>query len=269
MLSFFNQPFEGQVYTAIYNNDAKLVQVLLGPKYCQLWQYWLVHGKISFKALNMERITHSKLFLSIVDKQTGILDKQKKLLEERRDFLRNRDANREDVQVPNQEQIKESRHLVRDLLSAIQGAVTECKNNIVTQSNQGTDYREFYIPHNLLNDQYNTDKDLEYVFKEISTISSAEILNLTDEINSIISEFNKEISNNVWEQGDISTRIAYYLGKIVDKKDAITGGDNGRLLDQAVYAVPENMNIRGTSVPSRSVVAGFVTILKLIPGLYY
>ncbi|WP_168463816.1 hypothetical protein [Wolbachia endosymbiont of Ctenocephalides felis wCfeT] len=108
MPSFFYKSFEERVNAAIDAKDAKLVQVLLGSKYCQLWQYWLVHCIIVSKGLNMERITQAKLFLSIIKKQGEILQEQKELLEERKKFLQDND--KENIQDSSRaNQIKKSR----------------------------------------------------------------------------------------------------------------------------------------------------------------
>ena len=46
--SFFKQSLEDQIQFAIDTNDHKLLQILLGSKYCQLWQYWFAHAVISY-----------------------------------------------------------------------------------------------------------------------------------------------------------------------------------------------------------------------------
>ncbi|WP_253299919.1 hypothetical protein [Wolbachia endosymbiont of Chironomus riparius] len=267
MPSFFDKytSFESRVNAAIDEGDAKLVQVLLGPKYCQLWQYWLVHGIIASKALNMERITHARLFLSIIDKQEKILEEQKKLLEERKEFLKN--SNKENTKISDSEsEIKKSRHFIRDLLIATRDAVVECKDNIVMESNQKISYREFYIPENLLNDEDGSAKELKYVIQQISTVSSAEALSLTNEVDSVISEINEQIDNEIWKQSDISTRNSYYLDKTVKEIERISGGENSRLIDQVLNTIPENIEIKGRNIPFTLVANGVVMGLRLIPN---
>ncbi|WCR53304.1 MAG: hypothetical protein PG981_000326 [Wolbachia endosymbiont of Ctenocephalides orientis wCori] len=73
MPNFFTKSFEEQIKTAIDNNDPKLVQVLLGPKYCQLWQYWQAHSMISYIMLFTERRIQCTLPLKMIEKQNEIL----------------------------------------------------------------------------------------------------------------------------------------------------------------------------------------------------
>lgn len=266
LVNFLDNPHEEQVNAAIDADNAELVQVLLGPKYCQLWQYWLVHGIIVSKALNMERITNARLFLSIINKQEKGLEEQKKLLEERKKFLESSD--KENVKNSSQEnQLKKSRHFVRDLLIATRDAAVECRDDIVRESNQKVSYRGFYTPHNLLRNQDdNGTEDLEYVTQQISTISSAENLSLINEIDSVIIELNKEIDNDIWKQSDTSTKASYYLGKAADRIGEAIGGENGRTLDQAMNIIPENVNVEGRRVPLRAIANGIVAAIRYVPA---
>lgn len=266
-MSFFERytSFEDRVNAAIDAGDAKLVQVFLGPKYCQLWQYWLVHGIIASKALKMERITHSRLFLDIIEKQEKVLQEQKELLEERKKYLVGNDT--ENIQASSQaSNIKKSRNFLRDLLIATKDAAVKCRQEIVEESNRTISYSKFYIPHNLLSDQDSGANDLEYVMQQISTISSAEALSLTNEVDDVIDEINKQINSNIWEQSDISTRASYYLSKLANQIEEGVGGENGRLLDQVINVVPENVEVKGKPVPIKALINGILVVLRLFPS---
>ncbi|WP_333023727.1 hypothetical protein [Wolbachia endosymbiont of Pentidionis agamae] len=234
MPSFFTKynSFEKRVNAAIDAGDPKLVQVLLGPKYCQLWQYWLVHGIIASKALKMERVTQAKLFLSIVDKQGEVLQEQKKLLEEQKKFLENRNKERENQvsgQVPNQaEQIKKSRNFIRDLLIATRDVAIKCRNAIVEESNLEIDCRKFYIPNNLLNVHGDDAKDLKHVIQQIKTISNAEKLTLTNEIDSVIEEMSKQINSDIWR----NLSLTHHPDKQESKDDGVQ-----KIINQTVRAL--------------------------------
>ncbi|GFR03880.1 uncharacterized protein TNCT_490791 [Trichonephila clavata] len=275
MLSFFEKykSFEEQVNAAIDANDAELVQILLGPKYCQLWQYWLVHGIVTSKVLNMERIVNSKLFLSISDKQVKVLKNQKDSLERQQKLLESKDEqNTQGLNQEDNQQIKKSRHFVRDLLVAIRDAAVECRNSIVEESNKEVDYRSFYVPDNLLKNsdiqESSIDQldDLNCAIQQISTISSAERLSLTNEVDNVISEISNQIESEIWKQSDISTRVSYYLGRVVHGVENVANGENGHLLDQALGTVPNNVRVRGTLLPLGAIASGIVTVLRYIPA---
>lgn len=204
-MSFFESytSFKDRVNAAIDAGDAQLVQVFLGPKYCQLWQYWLVHGIIVSKALKVERITQSRLSLKIIEKQADVLKKQQDLLEERKKYLESN--NRDNVQAANN--IKKSRDFLRELLIATKSAAVECREEIVKESNKEVSYNHFYIPHSIFNDQDSS--DLKYVIQQIRTISSAEAYSLTQEIDNVIDEISKQIDSDIWEQSDICKRYVY------------------------------------------------------------
>ncbi|WP_265045240.1 MULTISPECIES: hypothetical protein [unclassified Wolbachia] len=275
MPGFFEKykSFEEQVNAAIDADDAELVQVLLGPKYCQLWQYWLVHGIVTSKVLNMERIVNSKLFLSIIGKQVRVLEGQKDLLEKQQKLLESKDEqNTQGLNQGGNQQIKKSRHFVRDLLVAIRDAAIECRNGIVEESNKEVDYRSFYVPDNLLKnsntqgDTIDQLDDLNCAIQQISTISSAERLSLTKEIDGVISEVSNQIESEIWGESDISTRVSYYLGKVVHGVENAVSGENGQLLDQALGTVPNNVRVRGTLLPFGAIASGIVTVLRYIPA---
>ncbi|WP_168463815.1 cell envelope integrity protein TolA [Wolbachia endosymbiont of Ctenocephalides felis wCfeT] len=151
------------------------------------------------------------------------------------------------------------------MLIAIKDAAVECRDAIVEQSNQKIDYRKFYIPHSLLNNR-SSSRDLQYVIQQISTISSAEALSLAEEVDDVIEEINKQVNSEIWQQSDISTRTSYYLGKIAGRIEESIDGENGRLLDHAINAIPENIEVRGRSLPIRTIANVIVAGLRLVPN---
>ena len=69
---------------AIEAHDPKLVQMLLGSKFCQLWQHWFAHLIISYQMLSVEADTNCDLFLEIIQGQKQILAQSLQLLEPRK-----------------------------------------------------------------------------------------------------------------------------------------------------------------------------------------
>ncbi|WP_341808120.1 hypothetical protein [Wolbachia endosymbiont (group E) of Neria commutata] len=91
MVSFFDQPVKQQIEAAIDNNDPKLVQVLLGPKYCQLWQYWLIPALFNYDMLSMSKMTKCELPLAIANEQVKYLDGKEHIdIEELNNIQRNK-----------------------------------------------------------------------------------------------------------------------------------------------------------------------------------
>ncbi|HCE59693.1 MAG TPA: hypothetical protein DEQ74_02575, partial [Wolbachia sp.] len=62
---------------AIDECDPKLVQLLLGAKYCMLWQYWLVRAIFNFDMLFLSKMTKCELSLDIANKQLEYLSDKK------------------------------------------------------------------------------------------------------------------------------------------------------------------------------------------------
>ncbi|VVC42878.1 Ribonuclease H-like domain [Cinara cedri] len=58
---------------AIDECDPKLVQLLLGAKYCMLWQYWLIRAIFNFDMLFLSKMTKCELPLDIANKQLEYL----------------------------------------------------------------------------------------------------------------------------------------------------------------------------------------------------
>ncbi len=67
--------FTTQVYKAIDNNDLQLIQALLGPRYCQLWRYWLMHSIFSYDVTVIAQTLNHQLPLNIVIAQSQVLAK--------------------------------------------------------------------------------------------------------------------------------------------------------------------------------------------------
>ena len=61
----FSRSFEDQVECALDGNDSQLVQLLLGSKYCQLWQHWLAHATLADHFLAIKQDVDD-LFLDII-----------------------------------------------------------------------------------------------------------------------------------------------------------------------------------------------------------
>ncbi|VVC46401.1 Hypothetical protein CINCED_3A024294 [Cinara cedri] len=65
------------IEAAIDECDPKLVQLLLGAKYCMLWQYWLVRAIFNFDMLFLSKMTKCELPLDIANKQLKYLSDKK------------------------------------------------------------------------------------------------------------------------------------------------------------------------------------------------
>ncbi|WP_264686957.1 hypothetical protein [Wolbachia endosymbiont (group B) of Rhopobota naevana] len=63
--------------TAIDYCDPKLVQLLLGAKYCMLWQYWLVRAMFNYDMLSLSKMAKCDLPLSIANEQLKCLSEKK------------------------------------------------------------------------------------------------------------------------------------------------------------------------------------------------
>ncbi|GFR03875.1 uncharacterized protein TNCT_490751 [Trichonephila clavata] len=66
--------FEDKVMEAIDKHDARLVQILLGPRYCQLWQYWLIRAIFNHDILSVSRMTECEFPLAVTEKQLKALE---------------------------------------------------------------------------------------------------------------------------------------------------------------------------------------------------
>lgn len=90
MLSFFDKykSFASRINAAMDAGDYKLLQILLGPKYCQLWQYWAAHSVISYNMLSIVKAGDCNLSIKVATKQQKLLEEQKKLLNQKRELLR-------------------------------------------------------------------------------------------------------------------------------------------------------------------------------------
>ncbi|APR98055.1 hypothetical protein [Wolbachia endosymbiont of Folsomia candida] len=79
MANFLGQSVNRQIKVAIDNSDPKLVQILLGPKYCQLWQYWLIRALFNYDMLSMSQMTKCELSLAIANEQVKYLNEKKRI----------------------------------------------------------------------------------------------------------------------------------------------------------------------------------------------
>lgn len=59
--------------TAIDYCDPKLVQLLLGAKYCMLWQYWLVRAMFNYDMLFLSKMAKCDLPLSVANEHLKYL----------------------------------------------------------------------------------------------------------------------------------------------------------------------------------------------------
>jgi hypothetical protein len=90
MVSFFSKDgnsVESGIKAAIAANDVKLIQIFLGPTYCQIWQYWAVQAMISHNMLAVERTVSCNFTLNVCTKQIEILERQKELLSRQQKLL--------------------------------------------------------------------------------------------------------------------------------------------------------------------------------------
>ncbi|GFQ85684.1 uncharacterized protein TNCT_263491 [Trichonephila clavata] len=63
----------GAIKIAIDYCDPKLVQLLLGARYCQLWQYWLVRAIFNYDMLSLSKMAKCELPLAIANEQLRYL----------------------------------------------------------------------------------------------------------------------------------------------------------------------------------------------------
>ncbi|WP_353288909.1 hypothetical protein [Wolbachia endosymbiont (group A) of Pogonocherus hispidulus] len=69
-----SEEFENKIINAIDEHDARLVQILLGSRYCQLWQYWLIRAIFNYDMLSVSRIVECEFPLAITEKQLRALE---------------------------------------------------------------------------------------------------------------------------------------------------------------------------------------------------
>lgn len=88
---------ETQVKKAIDYCDPKLVQIILGPRSFQLWQYWIIRAIFNYDMLSMSKMAKCKLpritakaQLKYLEDETSINMKELKNIqqEQKREFLR-------------------------------------------------------------------------------------------------------------------------------------------------------------------------------------
>ncbi|WP_250295822.1 hypothetical protein [Wolbachia endosymbiont of Oedothorax gibbosus] len=73
-LDNLDEDLEKKLKIAINNCDPKLVQILLGPGCCQLWQYWLIRAIFNYDMLSMFKTVKCEFPLSIAEKQLKALE---------------------------------------------------------------------------------------------------------------------------------------------------------------------------------------------------
>jgi hypothetical protein len=67
------------------------VQILLGPKYCQLDQYLMENCILSYKLVTIQQVKNCTLSLSIIDTQSTFLTNARNALTEPNDEKRKND----------------------------------------------------------------------------------------------------------------------------------------------------------------------------------
>ncbi|APR98062.1 hypothetical protein [Wolbachia endosymbiont of Folsomia candida] len=283
MEDFFSSysTFETRVEAAMDAGDVKLVQILWGSKYCQLWQYWAAHAMISYNMLGVERSAGCNLFLRIIKKQLNALNEQKALLNKQENFLEGKEERAA-------ESILETKELLKKL-SSITREEAENYTKEVHALNTAIDMRHlFYTPdeqeHNIQNTTIsnnganeNNCQDLALVDgnknvtgntsyeSSMGYISSAldivgEVLseNLLSECDTVIKETQEAINTTVRDGANVTTQIADRC----NSADHYTSGENGQWLDRAVGSIPENITVR--DVPVRDTAKG---VLAGVRGL--
>ncbi|WP_353288941.1 hypothetical protein [Wolbachia endosymbiont (group A) of Pogonocherus hispidulus] len=73
-LDNLDKDLNDKLAVAINKCDPKLVQILLGPGGCQLWQYWLIRAIFNYDMLSMFKVAKCEFPLSIAEKQLKALE---------------------------------------------------------------------------------------------------------------------------------------------------------------------------------------------------
>ncbi|WP_265027457.1 MULTISPECIES: hypothetical protein [unclassified Wolbachia] len=264
MPSFFDNPVKKQLELAIYKDDHKLVQILLGSEFCQLWQYWLAHAMISYNMLAIERDTQCNLPLKIIERQREVLEGSLELLRSRKQEL-----DEGGQVVPLRE---EERRLtdIQDLISKLfrdARQIAEDHKRIIEQENvPGTNF--LYCTQNeaIMSESNSTGAVggnevgiPEYTAHSLRNVSAVTQLHFVEGCNVLVDEMEKMIVSKVWEQTNFSTRAGYYLNEI----NNYISGENGQVLDEAVNYIPNNRYsdlLRGCLAVFRPLVNGMQVV---------
>ncbi len=264
MPSFFDNPVKKQLELAIDEDDHKLVQILLGSEFCQLWQYWLAHAMISYNMLAIERDTQCNLPLKIIERQREVLEGSLELLRSRKRAL---DEGGQVVLLREEERRLTD---IQDLISKLfrdARQIAEDHKRIIEQENvPGTNF--LYCTQNeaIMSESNSTgavgDNEVgipEYTAHSLRNVSTVTQLNFVEGCNVLVDEMEKMIVSKVWEQTNFSTRVGYYLNEI----NNYVSGENGQVLDEAVNYIPNNRYsdlLRGCLAVFRPLVNGMQVV---------
>ncbi|WP_333024082.1 hypothetical protein, partial [Wolbachia endosymbiont of Pentidionis agamae] len=269
--------------------DAKLVQILLGPKYCQLWQYWAIHAMISYNMLAIERTANCKLPLSIITQQKKLLEEQKELLDKQGKFL---DGKENQSAVG----ILQTKELLKNLFDITCNEAKEYRKKIAETNKiiYGI-HHLFHVPDEARHIQYYTASNHE----QIAGGDQSQAIVIRDEaksdfsyetafgcVSSALRSIDKVVKTRVVYECDllinateeaIDKEVCQDVGKVtwflhyLDKADYWLNGNNGRILDEAVENIPENIPLPApgrvaflNTVNPRSITRGTIIGLRYI-----
>ncbi|VVC35059.1 Hypothetical protein CINCED_3A009695, partial [Cinara cedri] len=234
--------------------DYKLLQILLGPKYCQLWQYWAAHSVISYNMLSIVKAGDCNLSIKVATKQQKLLEEQKKLLNQKRELLRS--GRKEEV-----EGIKKNQDLVTQLLEITRDEAEKYKDKIKKENKITNNiYRLFHVPKEAGLNKYQTNAaenncnilsirnenntniystSYEYAFgyiaEALDVIGNVVRTSVVDECEKLIKKTEKELNKAANECIGTITKISDNINEV----NQTLNGEGGRRIENIIRILPD------------------------------
>ena len=226
--SFFNMPFKHQLMLAIDNEDPKLVQLILGSKFCQLWQYWFAHAIIVYQMLTVEKTIECELPIEIVQQQKDLLNTALQFLRARK-----KDLEKQKEALPLTEE-EEALTNINQLVAALSTKASEVIEEY-SQNNTITPQIEFTsVNIAIANDNHPTIP--EYTTHALRNVVSVIQSNYEEELRMYAEKVKKLVTEQINQTMSLSTTIGHYA----NQANECISGESGRIIQQGFHLLPDN-----------------------------